>query len=282
MTTRTQPTEPVTVAASVQVTVRADRRGVAARHLVPAPRRAAVGAVGPHRRGHRPPGQRQDPRRADPRAAAGARRGAGHADEARRPAAEPDGPLGGGAAVCRARPVRRSHRVARAGLGPDRRVRRPDARRAAREGVHRRHRQGRRRRRARRRRRPVLRGRGRQGPAGLLPRGRVDRPHPAGRAALGREPAQRHRPDRDPAGAPARRTVLARAAVRGAPRRRPDRREHHHHRAADDEPVLPGADPAPLRPRARPARHRRRRRHRDGAAPSTCSAARTPTPARHR
>ena len=42
---------------------------------------------------------------------------------------------------------------------------------------------------ARARRRPVLRRRGRQGAAGLLPRRRPDRPHPGGRAALGRQPA---------------------------------------------------------------------------------------------
>ena len=50
-----------------------------------------------------------------------------------------------------------------------------------------------------RRRRPVLRGRGGQGPAGLLPRGRADRPQPRARPVLGRQTAGRLRARRDPA-----------------------------------------------------------------------------------
>ena len=65
--------------------------------------------------------------------------------------------------------------------------------------------------------------------------------------------------DRDPAGTPARRVVLGRAAARGAARRRPHRRQHHHHRPAGHVAVLPGGHPPPVRARAGPAGHRHRR-----------------------
>ena len=154
--------------------------------------------------------------------------------------------------------------------------------RAPGEGVHGRHRQGRDQRRQRRRRRPLLRRRSRQSPPGLLPRRRPDREDPRRRAALGRQPRRGDRPSRDPAPTPARRTVLARPAPRRPPRRRPDRRQHRHHRPAGDDAVLPSRHPPPLRPRARPDPPPTWPRSSASAAPSTCSAAKTPTPPRPR
>jgi type IV secretion system protein VirD4 len=87
-------------------------------------------------------------------------------------------------------------------------------------------------------------------------------PQPGRRAALGRQPRRRRRTHRDPARAPARRTVLARTAPRGAAGGRPHRRQHHHHRPTSPRPVLPGGDPPPLRPRTGTPGHEHRRRHR--------------------
>ena len=114
----------------------------------------------------------------------------------------------------------------RADLGPDRRLRGPQGRRAASQGLHRRHRQGCDHRRHRGRCRPVLRRGVGEGAAGLLPRRGPDRQDPRGRPAVGREPDRGHPADGDPAPPPARRAVLARPAARGAQRRRPHRRQH--------------------------------------------------------
>ena len=148
----------------------------------------------------------------------------------------------------------------RADLGPDRRLRGPQGRRAARQGLHRRHRQGRDHRRHRRRCRPVLRRRVREGAAGLLPRRGADREDARGRPAVGRQPDRGHPADGDPAPAPARRAVLARPAARRAQRRRPHRRQHRHHGAAGGVAVLPGRHPPPLHPQPRTPRHRPGRR----------------------
>ena len=101
---------------------------------------------------------------------------------------------------------------------------------------------------------PVLRRRGRQGAAGVLPRRRVDRPHHRARPGVGGQPPRRHHPRGDPAQPPARSAVLARAAARGAARGRPHRREHRHHGAAGDGAVLPGSRCGPGAPPARAGR----------------------------
>ena len=184
-------------------------------------------------------------------------------------------------ALRRTRPVRPGRGPGsgrRADLGPDRRLRGPEGRRTARQGLHRRHRQGCDQRRHRRRGGPVLRRRVREGPAGLLPRRRADREDPRGRLAVGGQPGRRHPADGDPAPTPARRAVLARPPARRAQRRRPHRRQHHHHRpagrvACSSRPTSgAGASPAPAtRPPIWPTSSA-------AAAPSTCSAAKTPTP----
>ena len=203
----------------------------------------------------------------------------GDADEGRGPAAQPHRTLPRRPALRGPRPVRPGRgRRRRADLGPDRRLRGPQGRRAARQGLHRRHRQGCDQRRHRRRGRPVLRRRVREGAAGLLPRRGADREDPRGRPAVGGQPDRGHPADGDPAPTPARRAVLARPAARGAQRRRPHRRQHHHHGAAggvacSSRPTsAAAASPAPdTRPPTWPTSS-------VAAAPSTCWAAKTPTP----
>ena len=244
--TRQAPTEPRG----------AHRRRVAPRGRPRTARRAAVGALGPHRRRHRPPRLRQDPRPAHPGPARRPRRRPGHPHQGRRPAA-----------VHRrtAPPADRPCVVLDPfGLAPglpelvwdpiagcvD-----PMVAETPRQGVHRRHRQRRRRPRPGRRRRPVLRRRGRQGHPGLLPRRRPDRAHPRATSCAGSptpsppsEPTEILR--EHPHAAP----VLARPAARGAARGRPHRRQHHHHRPAGPVPVLPGGTSAAAASPARDAR----------------------------
>ena len=239
----------------------ADRR-VAPRCRARAARRAAVGAVGPHRRGDRPAGLRQDPRPAHPGPARCAGRRAGDADEARTccSAFTERVPPTAGRVWCSTRsawppgsadelvwdPVAGcvdpmvAERRAKAftagtvkgaitgGTGDD------AARFYAAEAA------------------KVLQA--------LLPRRGADRPHPRARPAVGRQPGRGHRAGRDPARTPARRAVLARPAARRAARRRPHRRQHRSPPCSRRcRPVLPGRHPPPLRPRPRAPGHRPRR-----------------------
>ena len=89
-------------------------------------------------------GLRQDPGPADPGAAVGPGRGAGHPDQGRGPAADRRRTARhGDRPVVGAGPVRAGAGAAGAGVGPGRRVCGLDGRRTARQGVHRRHRPGR-------------------------------------------------------------------------------------------------------------------------------------------
>ena len=195
-----------------------------------------------------------------------------------------DAPLHRRPPVRRARPVRARPGSARAGLGPDRRVRGPawSPRRAPRPSP------------------PAPSSGAGAGGQGTTPPGSTPpRPPRSSRryfhaaALTGRTlratscagsptPSPPSEPHRDPARAPARRAVLARAAARGAARGRPHRRQHHHHRPTGPVAVLPGGHPPPLRPRPGTPGHRTSPTSSPPAAPSTCSAGRARTSPRHR
>ena len=255
------------------------RLGVCA---VPAAGRA-VGALRPDHRRLRPAGLGQDPGPARPGAAGRARRGAGDADQGRGPAAHPRRPRRRRAAGRRAATRSARSRACRSWCGTRSPVagirwspsvgprRSPPAPSPARSPA------------------AISDGAARfyafeaakvlqaYFHAAALTGGTVEHvlewaAHPQAATAAGRHPA----------GPPAGRAVVGRAAARRPARRPAHRREHRHDRAAGAGLVLPGRHPPPLHSRARPAGHRGRRVCSPPAAPSTCSAATTPTPRRPR
>ena len=159
---------------------------LADRHRARAPRRRAVVPVGPHRRRHRPPRLRQDPRPAHPRPPRRPRRRPGHPHQGRRPAPHHHRPPSRRPARRRARPVRARHRPPRTRSGTpiagcvdpmvaERRAKAFTAGTVRTAAT----------RRLRRRRRPLLRRRSRQSPAGLLPRRRPHRRAPSTTSCAG-------------------------------------------------------------------------------------------------
>ena len=234
--------------------------------------------LGPHLRRDRPPRLRQDPRPAHPSAPRRPRRSSGHPHQDRRPAPHPHRPQPEPAPMPGPRPVRPGRRSARTGLGSDHRLRRPVGRRTAGQSLHQRHYPQLHQRRLRRLSSPLLRRRSGQSRRLLPPRRRSRRARARPRPALGHQPPRHRRTRRHPARTPPRRTPLAGTVARRAPRRRAHRRQHHHHRPAIDGAVLPTRDPdraspalddhPPTSPRSSATR-----------APSTYSAAKTPTPA---
>ena len=105
-------------------------------------RRGPVVPVGPHRRRHRPPRLRQDPRPAHPRPARRPRRRPGHPHQDRRPAPHLTDPHHATTGPCVVLdPFGLAPGLPELVWDPDRRLRRPDGRRTPRQSVHRRHHQ---------------------------------------------------------------------------------------------------------------------------------------------